>query len=86
LSSDPPEGPATHRRGRGPRRSAARPAPLRTSPYQSWDGRYDDPDGTWRVLYLAGDAYRAGKTFPWDATDGLQALPDPTRILKASRG
>jgi hypothetical protein len=27
--------------------------------YQTWEGRYDDPDHTWRTLYLARDAYGA---------------------------
>lgn len=26
---------------------------------QTWEGRDDDPDRTWRTLYLASDAYGA---------------------------
>jgi len=25
----------------------------------TWEGRYNDPDRTWRTLYLASDAYGA---------------------------
>ena len=37
------------------------PGPLDFVPleYQTWEGRYDDPDHTWRTLYLARDAYGA---------------------------
>jgi hypothetical protein len=37
------------------------PDPLQFVPaaYQTWEGRYDDPDHTWRTLYLARDAYGA---------------------------
>ena len=37
------------------------PDPLDFVPlaYQTWEGRYDDPDRTWRTLYLASDAYGA---------------------------
>lgn len=37
------------------------PQPLDFVPleYQTWEGRYDDPDRTWRTLYLARDAYGA---------------------------
>lgn len=27
--------------------------------YQTWEGRYDDPDRTWHTLHLASDAYGA---------------------------
>jgi hypothetical protein len=42
-------------------RVGRRPDPLRFVPlaYQSWEGRDDDPDRTWRTLYRAGDAYGA---------------------------
>ncbi len=35
------------------------PDPLDLVPlaYQTWEGRYDDPDRTWRTLYLASHAY-----------------------------
>lgn len=59
------------------------PDPLSFVPlaYQTWEGRYDDPDRTWRTLYLAGDAYGAwvevlGRFRPHD--DLAAALEDIT--------
>lgn len=59
------------------------PDPLGFVPleYQTWEGRYDDPDRTWRTLYLAGDAYGAwvevlGRFRPHD--DLAAALKDIT--------
>ena len=49
--------------------------------YQPWEGRYDDPDRTWRTLYVATDAYGAwvevlGRFRPHD--DLMAALKDIT--------
>ena len=47
--------------------------------YRTWEGRYDDPDRTWRTLYLASDAFGAwvevlGRFRPHD--DLMAALTD----------
>jgi hypothetical protein len=65
---------AAVRVGRGPD-----PLDLVALAYQTWEGRYDDPDRTWRTLNLASDAFGAwvevlGRFRPHD--DLMAALKD----------